>query len=331
LVILVALGGLVRGAADNANSTLVPATAALGGIPMERAAGLFSSANNAGLLLGAPLAGVLISLFGPPSVIAGDAVSFAFAAATVAGCLPAATRPDTGERQNYFRSLAEGLRFIRGDRLLLAIATMVAVTNLLDIGLINVELPVWVRTNHGGAGTVGLLLGGFAVGGLTGALTASWLGPRLPRWKAYSFGFLIAGSPPFVVLAVFHTVPPVLVLLFVVGLAGGTLNPMLGAAQYERIPEALRARVLGAVRASAWLGVPLGSLLAGALVQGIGLHATLLATGAVFFLATLCPFVFRAWRQLDRQPADPEGPAGADQSYVDSANASSVAESAAAG
>jgi hypothetical protein len=80
-------------------------------------------------------------------------LSFVAAALLIAAFVPAAAPPEqpAGARRltarGYLADIGEGLRFIRHDRLLLAIAGMVAVTNLLDQGLFAVLIPVWVRSN----------------------------------------------------------------------------------------------------------------------------------------------------------------------------------------
>lgn len=51
------------------------------------------------------------------------------------------------------------------------------------------------------------------------------------------------------------------------GLAAGMLNPIIGAVAYERVPARLQARVFGAFRSSAWIGIPFGSLLGGTLTE----------------------------------------------------------------
>jgi hypothetical protein len=58
--------------------------------------------------------------------------------------------------------------------------------------------------------------------------------------------------------------------------------------------------VLGAIKASAWLGVPLGSLLGGGLAGTVGLGGALLVCGAIMFAITLAPFVFPVWAELNR-------------------------------
>ncbi|WDV56489.1 hypothetical protein PV963_42245 [Streptomyces coeruleorubidus] len=69
---------------------------------------------------------------------------------------------------------------------------------------------------------------------------------------------------------------------------------------FETVPEELRSRVLSATTASVQMVTPLGGLAAGSLVDSVGLSSTLLAVGGVYLLATLCPVIFPAWRQMDR-------------------------------
>jgi MFS family permease len=125
----------------------------------------------------------------------------------------------------------------------------------------------------------------------------------MPRRAAYAIGFLLGGSPVFFALAVAGTLPPVLVVSALSGVAAGALNPIIGAVTYERVPARLQARVLGAFRSSAWIGIPFGSLLGGALTETAGLVIALLVTGAAMLVTTLTPFFFPAWRGLDREPA----------------------------
>lgn len=336
LIALVAVAGAVRGGADAATSPLVPRTAAFGEVPNERAAGLNSVAQRTGMLAGLPLAGVLIAAAGAATVVLADAVTFAVAAFLVAAAVPsAATRavasapgetaakpaadePATGgsaaaapDRQltirAYWSELRDGIRFLRAERVMAGIALMVAATNLFDQAMDSVFIPVWVHTRlHQPAG-LGLIGGVSSVGLVTGALAGTWLGHRMPRYLTYAVGFLLGGSPVFFALAVSSTLPPVLVTGAVSGVAGGVLNPVIGAVAYERVPAHLQARVLGAFRSSAWIGIPFGSLFGGALAGGAGLGTALLATGAAMFATTLAPFVFPAWRGLNRFGADGSG------------------------
>jgi MFS family permease len=302
LLALIAIAGAIRGIADAAASPLVPAMARLGAVGLERAAGLLSAANRTGLLLGMPLAGLLIGVTSAPTVVLIDGVTFAVAAILIAAFVPVAAEPvtdatDAMTPRRYAAELAEGLRFLRADRLLLGIVSMVAVTNLLNQALSSVLLPVWVRTRLHDASGLGFVGGAMSVGLLAGVLLGAWLGHRLPRRTTYAVGFLISGAPPLFALAFADSLPPVIAVCVVAGVAGGVLNPIIGAVSYERVPPALQARVLGAVKASAWVGIPIGSLTAGPLTGAVGLRAALLTTGAAMFATTLAPFVFPVWRE----------------------------------
>ena len=306
LACVVAVAGAVRGVADCATTPMVPITADQGDVPYERAVGLFSGANRAAMLAGMPLAGVLIVAFGPAQVILLDAVSFGAAVIVLGGSVPA--RPGSGNSTTepmrlgrYFAELREGLHFLRADRLLVGIVIMVAVTNLLDQALTSVLLPVWAHDRVHDATALGWVGGAWGAGMLVGALGGAWLGPRLPRWPALAFGSLLSASPPFFALAGWASVPWQLPVFALTGVVGGVLNPILGAVEFERIPPRLHARVLGAIKASAWVGIPFGALVGGALAQGPGLTTALLACGSAMLLATLAPFVFPSWRTVDRR------------------------------
>jgi MFS family permease len=307
LLVLAAGAGTIRGAADCANSPLVPATAEAGGILLERAAGLTSGANRTAILVGAPLAGLLVTVAGSPLAVAIDAATFAAAAIIAAiwvRVAPApASRPPAG---GYGRELMAGLRFIRGDRLLLGIIAMVGVTNLLDQGLTEVMLPVWVRDKLGTASALGVIGGVAGAAALLGNLVGAWIGPRVSRRALYTTGFLVGGAPRFLVLALTGLLAPVLGVNLVSEVFAGSLNAVIGATSYERIPEELRARVLGTIRASAWVGVPFGALFAGYTVEALGLRGALLAFGGAYLLTTLTPLVFPSWRQMRRPDPAPE-------------------------
>lgn len=304
---LVALAGAVRGAGDCARNVMVPAVGAAAGLPLERSSGLYDGVNRIASLVGAPVAGVLVAATSAVSVLAIDAATFAISAALVATLVPRSTEPardpdQTPSESSYLSSLAEGFRYLRDDRLLLGIATMVLITNFVDSAGGTVLYPVWAREVAHSSVALGLLGGTLGLGAVLGNVVTTALGPRLPRRLTYSVGFLLAGAPRFLAMAFATSVSPVLAVVFVGGLGAGGINPILGAVEYERVPRHLQARVLGAVGAAAWAGIPFGGLAGGAMVTTFGLEAALLAAAVIYGLTTLTPFVFPVWRQMERQP-----------------------------
>lgn len=311
LLSFVALAGALRGAGDAGREVLLPGVGEHAGTPLERSAGLFDAVNRGAGLIGAPLAGVLIGLTNAVNVLAIDAASFLASALLVAVFVPRSAQPaappEPDEPLGYVAALREGFAFLRGDRLLLGIGAMVLVTNLLDQANSAVLTPVWARDVAHSPVALGLISGTFGLGAVLGNAVITWLGPRLPRRWTYAVGFLVTGGPRMLTLALAGTVSPVLAVNLLAGLGAGGLNPILGAAQYRRIPRHLQVRVMGAVNAAAWAGMPIGGLLAGASVESLGLRATLVVGAAAYFVTTLSPFVFPAWRGMDEPvEAEPE-------------------------
>jgi MFS family permease len=304
LLALVVVAGALRGPGDNAKHVLLPAVADAAGVPLERATALYDSVNRVAGLVGAPLAGVLIGVFGAADVLLIDAATFVAAAALIAAGVTRLTvvAEDDEAGASYRQRVATGMRFLRADRLLFAIGGMLLLTNLLDAAFSGVLLPVWARDNGHGALGVGLVQGAFGVGATVGAMTMVVVALRLPRRATFLVCFLVAGCPRFFAMALDAPLPAVLALGAVGGFAAGALNPILSAVEMERIPEGKRARVLAAMTAVAWGGIPLGGLVGGWLIAGFGLTTALFTCGAVYFAATLVP-LGRTWRDMDRRPA----------------------------
>ncbi len=303
LALLVAAAGAVRGAGDTGNRVLIPGLADEARMPLERASGLFDGVSRIASMIGVPVAGLLIALISAPGVVAIDAVSFLISGIAILATVPRSAQPEPDPEEStsgYLERLAQGFRYLRNDRLLLGIGVMVLVTNFLDAGYGGVLLPVWGRDVLGSPVGVGLTAGAFGLGAVSGNALLTWLAPRLPRRLVYATGFLIGGAPRFAVLALSGSVPPVLVVSFIAGFGAGSINPILGAVEYERIPRHLQARVLGAVGALAWAGIPFGGLLAGAAVDLASLNVALWIAAAIYLVTTLAPFIFPAWRQMER-------------------------------
>ncbi|MFD0821525.1 MFS transporter, partial [Micromonospora zhanjiangensis] len=217
--------------------------------------------------------------------------------ATADGAAPA------GAAGSYLESLREAGRFLRGDRLLIAIGIMLTATNLFDQAYSAVLAPVWAREVVGDATALGLLFGIFGVGAVVGNAVFTAVAPRIDRWAVFSVGFLVAGAPRYLATALFgERLWAMYLVSFLAGVAIAAVNPILGTVFYERVPQRLHARVLGLSHAVSWAGIPLGGLIGGGLVQWLGLEPSLYVFGAGYLLVTLLPFLDRSWRDLDARP-----------------------------
>jgi MFS family permease len=310
---LAAVAGGVRGAGDTGNRVLMPSLAEDARMPLERASGLFDGISRTAGMVGVPAAGLLIAATSAPAVIVADAASFLVSGAIILALVPRSSQPAPHPEEaeaSYMARLGQGLSHLRSDRLLMGIALMVLVTNLVDAATGSVLMPLWGSERLGSPVGIGLISGVFGLGAVLGNATLAWLAPQLSRRMVYGVGFLVAGAPRLVVMALASTVEPMLLIALVAGFAAGSINPILGAVEFERVPRHLQARVIGAIGALAWAGIPFGAIVGGALAESIGLTGTLWIAASVYFVMTLAPFIFPVWREMDRRPVAPAIPGG---------------------
>jgi MFS family permease len=303
LVALVAVAGTVRGPGDGARQAMVPAIVAAADVPLERATGLGGAVERLASTVGTAFAGVLIALIGAAPAIVVDAASFGLSAVLLALTAPRSEpRVPTEAPVGYRTELLEGWNFLRRDAVLVSMVTMIAITNLLDAAYASVLVPVWAKDSGGGATAMGVLFAVFSGAAVLGSVIAASYATRLPRFATYVVAFMLAGLPRFAVLAFAAPLWSVLGVAVIGGFAAGFINPIIGAVLYERIPEHLMGRVTALNSSLCWAGIPLGGLVGGLLVAGVGLSPALIGVGAAYLLATLLPVPNPHWRAINRQP-----------------------------
>jgi predicted MFS family arabinose efflux permease len=126
------------------------------------------------------------------------------------------------------------------------------------------------------------------------------IGHRLPRHLTFVAAFVLT-SFKFWVYAM-H--PPIYVLVtavLITSIGAGPLNPIIGAVEFERIPQDMRGRVFGAITAGAWIAMPLGMLLGGVLTEAFGTFPMLIGLGITYLLTTLSMAFIPAMKEMNRQ------------------------------
>jgi len=298
LLVLVFLGGFLDAPGHTARQSIVPDLAGRAGMGIERANSVFQGIQFASLLLGPPLAGLLISLLAPGNVLWIDAATFVISAALVGAFVPA-SRSDARRAGRYLAELAEGLAFIRRDRLVVWMFGIGVVANSLAVPLVAVVLPFFAREAYGSAVDLGLMLGGFGGGALAGTLLYAILGGRLPRRATLVAAISLLGVPFWVLVAT----PPLgvtLGALFVAGFALGPPNPLTYSVLQERTPPRMLGRVLGAGVSLSMVGAPVGMVLCGYALEILGLRPTLVGISACYLAVGLLAFLSPALHELDK-------------------------------
>lgn len=300
--------GLGRAPARSAKQVLLPLAIDQADTSVERGTSGLEGVQRLGDLLGAPAGGALIAVLGATPVLLIDAAGILLGALLVGALVPAAPRSTSGGVagvRGYLIDLRDAATRLRGDRLLLAVGTVAAVTNALFVGLFSVLLPAYGALVWHSSVLVGAAIAAVGVGGLLGAALYGWFGARLPRLGTFAGCFLLCGPPNFAVLALDPAPVLLVALLALCSVGSGPLNPILAGVKYERVPVEFRGRVFGALNTAALAAMPLGTLLAGVLLDTVGLRSAVLIMGGMCLLAVTCPLVFPVWREMDRRAPEP--------------------------
>lgn len=304
LLLLVFVRAFCNTPGSTARMGLLPDLITLSGIGTERANGVYQSIQYAAQLASTALVGILIALIGASNMLWLDGVSFLFSATVVAFAVPilrhATSVPISRKRGNYRAELMEGVRWLMRDRVLSATTFTATLVNLVGTALVAVVLPVFAKTVYGTSLAFGILFTGFSVGTLGGSLLYATIGKRVPRRVTYVVGVMMLGVPLFLLVAQ----PPVIVsavALAIVGFFNGPLNAVFAVIEQERIPAAMRGRVIGAIIALANVAAPLGALLGGYVVGSFGVRPTLLGSAIALIVVGVWAVLNRALRGMDAQ------------------------------
>ncbi|WP_082159245.1 MFS transporter [Micromonospora sp. HK10] len=275
----------------------------------------------AGGFLGAPLAGLLFALAAAlPFTV--DALTFALAALPTLALTPLRRSctcggdeaEEKGRIPNHNCKIAaggararvgvwEGVRWVRGDRVLWTVTGATAGSNLAISGLMAVMVLYALEVLRVPASGYGLFMAGVVLGGLAGALAAGRLAARLGTLPALR-GVLLAQT---VALTGFAAARHPLAggAALACFAAGTTVWNSLWAAYGQRhVPPELLGRVGAAQRVVGLASAPVGAALAGFAGQAYGVAPVGWAAAGVFLLVTA-----GTWRTLGGSGRPPGGPA----------------------
>lgn len=299
LLALVFIGALLDVPGVTARRSMLPELTKHGGLQLEQVNSAFEGIQYVSILLGPPLAGLLIAWLGASNVLWLDAGTFAISAALVAATIPGrlAGAP-TRVMERYVDELKAGLRFLRDDSLLLSLAISLAVINFVSSSVFAVVLPVYVKQTFDRATVLGLIVAAFGAGALVGVFVYGAIGHRLPRRSLWIAGFVAEGLW-FWALLLTSSVPIIMACIFFAAVIAGPLNALLVTIRHERIPRELRGRVFSTFSAISAVASPLGILLAGFMLEYAGLDATLITIATLSLLIAIGMFFVPAFRRMD--------------------------------
>ena len=284
-------------------------TPALSGLTVEltpqhdlvNANALLTAAESGAAVAGPALAGVLVALAGPGTVIALDACSYAVSVLALASLrLPAAARPSARApgggawaaprpatrrgrvrllasraptARSYLDDLRDGWVEFRGRAWLVITTVQFTLFNMLTWGPFLLLGPVLCRDYLGGAGAWGAVMACYGGGSVLGALLALGRAPRRPMVLATvaTFGYGL----PCALLALRAPVGGVAAGGLLAG-AGSTLGgTFAAAAEQQQLPAGVLARVTAFQTVMAFAFGPLAFAAAGPLAAVVGARVVL--------------------------------------------------------
>jgi len=175
----------------------------------------------------------LITTVGVTSALWLNAATFLISAVVIAAFVPRPERTVEPERVAYLQQLRRGLRFLREDPVMRFVLLLTALSNLLAPPVFAVGLPVYAKAVLQTALGLGVVLASLAAGALVGTLGYAAFGHRLPRRATLLLAFLLSGAP-LGLLAFIDSLPIAALVLALVGLAAGPLNPLISTLVQER-------------------------------------------------------------------------------------------------
>ena len=254
---------------------------------------------------GPSLGGILVQLLKAPFALVVDAVSYLFSAFYLSSISPEEPPTEEAERGQ----VVAGARYVMRTPAIRSALLATATINLFNFIFWALFILYAVRSLHVRAGTLGLVLGAGAVGGLIGSLITTRLGRTMGIGPTFLLGCIVFPTPLLLVPLAGGPKPLVLAMLFLAEFGSG-LGVMIldisAASIFESlIPHRLRSRVSGAYTLVNYGVRPVGSLIGGLLGSTIGLRPTLwiATTGAIAGFFWLLPSPIPKMRELP-EPAE---------------------------
>jgi predicted MFS family arabinose efflux permease len=294
LITLVLISGLLEAFEIPARQSLIVRLVNKEDLP--NAIALSSGGFNLARILGPSLAALVIGSLGIAWCFGINAVSYF---AVLIGISMVRLPPGTDEPVVTGHSTMHGIReawhYIRNDRLTWVLIRTIGLFSVLGIPVLAM-LSVMARDHlHLDASGYSALMMCFGVGALMGALLIAGNHGHVPRGVVLTTCSLALGAAIFV-FGLSTSVVLSGAMLFVAGLAMMANNAMFNGMVQGRVPDALRARVMG-LYVTVYIGAhPIGSAIAGWFSRHYGVSATLATMGALLFVAAA--WVFRKYPEL---------------------------------
>jgi MFS family permease len=254
------------------------------------------------LVIGPAIGGLLIGVLGVGWAYALDAVTCLATVWTVVAIGPQPPQTDREERPPVLHSIAEGLRYVRGNQALVGsfAIDLVAMTFGMPRALFAV---LAVSVYHAGAEGTGLLYAAVSAGATIAALTTGWIEHARRLGMIVIYAVLVWGAA-IAAAGLVHKLWPAAALLAVAGAADSVSAVCRSSINQMVTPDAMRGRMSSVFSLVVTSGPRLGDVESGT-VAAVGGTQLSVVSGGVICVLGIVP-VLAAFPEFWRYGEKPE-------------------------
>ena len=229
----------------------------------ERANAFDSACYIVSILLGAPLAAFLFSIFGAQVALGATAGVFALGAIVLLRLRE--PRPVSTGKDSIWHQSLQSLSYVLRHPTLRGLALVFFAFNL-AWGILVIAIPVLVLSRlHQPASTVGVLWGAMGLGGLISALLVGRI-PSLHRERTFIFLGILLSALAILLLPFAFSLSLVALAIIIYGFANGPLDVGMITLRQRTTDPAWFGRAFAVSMSVNWVGTPIGSALVGLLI-----------------------------------------------------------------
>jgi len=240
---------------------------------------LNSVAFNSSRVIGPALAGVLVAYIGMSGCFYINGISF-LAVIIALFLIKIDKNIATDKNNTALKDLKDGLIFIKNNRLILVLITMVGIVSLFGVSYI-ILMPIFANeVLRVGVKGLALLMSSSGFGALVGALILARLGDFKYKGKFLMLSFMVFS----VSLMLFSTSKVYLLSLIALAFIGGasvSAIALINTILQSNVPNMFRGRVMSVFMLTFAGIMPFGNLIAGSIASALGVSFTVMISGII--------------------------------------------------
>jgi MFS family permease len=266
---------------------------------MVNAISLNATMFNLAVVMGPAVSGIVYYLVGPAWCFTINGISF-IAVIIALALMRIPPQKKVVPQGSVFHEIGDGLRFVFTRPVILWLILSLGVISMIGFGFIG-QAPAWATdVLKGDERTNGLMLTMRGIGSLMGALVVATWGHRKVLGRLWSFGssilpfsLILFALIPWLGMGNIGMVLATYLLLIVLGAALMLMSNSTNAMVQQRAPDEYRGRVMSIYTLIFMGGMPIGSLIIGAVAEAIQLPATILIGGILMTVFIIAMWIFK--------------------------------------